>query len=104
MKNYLETYARKTPKFQMGGEMDPGMGADPNMGEPGMGAPEQGGAPDIEGMLMEFAQTQDPNLAVAICNGILEAMGGAPEGQPMMRRGGRLQTQAPIFRKGGKLL
>ena len=67
-----------------------------------------GGAPDIEGMLAEYAQTRDPQLAVAICDTLVEMIsaqqgggGGAPagpEGQPMARQGMKT-SRAPIFRK-----
>jgi hypothetical protein len=54
------------------------------------GGPEAGGPPaapggDIEGMLMEYAQSRDPELAVAICDALVEmlaAQGGGPEGPP----------------------
>jgi hypothetical protein len=104
MKDYLEIYAKKaTPKFQMGGEMP---------AEPGMeqGAAPQGGGDQLQAMLAEYAQTRDPQLAVAICDTLVEMMGAqgggeAPAGEaPMMRRGGRFITKAPIFKKGGKLI
>jgi len=101
--NYLDKYApkRSTPKFQMGGEMAPEPGMEPGM-EP---APAGGG--DVEGMLMQYAETRDPQLAVQICDTIIEMMaqqqGGAPAGgEPMMRNGGRMS--APKFRKGGRLV
>lgn len=109
MTDYLRKYAPGVPKFQMGGEMapaEPAMGAAP--AEQGMG----GGEPDLQAMLMEFAQSQDPQLAVQICNLLLEMMqgqggaeGGAPaagEATPMAARGMAIKT--PVFRKGGKLL
>lgn len=97
MKDYLNTYGNKTPKFQEGGAMQ----------EPAA-APQQQG-PDVEGMLQQYAQQPSPELAVAICDSLVAMMGaaqgGAPEGgAPMpaaangMRMGG-----APKFRKGGKL-
>jgi hypothetical protein len=109
MTDYLRKYAPGVRKFQMGGEMapaEPGMEAAP--AEQGMG-----GEPDLQAMLMEFAQSQDPQLAVQICNLLLEMMqgqgaeGGAPgapgaEAMPMAARGMAIKT--PVFRKGGKLL
>ena len=63
------------------------------------------GAPDIEGMLMEYAQTRDPQLAVAICDTLIEMMAGqgAPAGEPgmapPMARSGMKMSKAPIFKK-----
>ena len=99
--NYLEKYAsNNTRKFQEGGQM-------PEGGAPAPEAPQAGGGqPDIEGMLAQFAQSQDPQLAVEICNALVSMMGAqAEQGQPMpaQRNGGRMSYQAPMFKKGGKL-
>jgi hypothetical protein len=106
-KDYLKEYAQVSgvKKFQMGGEMAPAGGEM---------APEQapaggGGGPDIEGMLMQYSQTGDPQLAVQICDAIVAAMGaqgGAPA--PAMGDGGTVNSMgrmsyAPTFRRGGKL-
>jgi len=74
-----------------------------------MGAPAGAPAgPDIEGMLQEFAQTQDLELAGVICNLIIEAMGGgAPEAAPapeMMRNGGKFGANTPVFTNNGTLI
>lgn len=103
-KNYLKAYAApKVNKFQMGGEM-PAEGAQAPQGAP---APAQGGAPDVEGMLAEYAQSRNPQLAVAICDMLVEMMaqqgGAAPQGAQSMRNGGRMNYSAPMFRKGGRL-
>lgn len=98
MTNYLKKYGN-TPMFQQGGEMPT---------EPA--APAQGGA-DLEQMLMQVVQSQDPNLALQFCNMLAEQMGGggqapaAPMGSepaavPMGRRGMRLQ---PRFGTKGNL-
>jgi hypothetical protein len=95
MENYLEKYSgAKTPKFQEGGAMP----------APEAAAPA-GGAPDLEGMLMQYAETRDPQMAVAVCDALLAQMGGgAPaEPTPEMGYGGRMDTAAPRFKKGGKL-
>ncbi len=97
--NWIATYGndQRSQKFQAGGPMGPEAGAP--------AGPEAGGAPDLEGMLMEYSQTRDPQLAVAICDMLVEMMaaqqGGAPEGAPaeaatppMARRGMRM---APKF-------
>ena len=98
MKNYLEMYSAKaTPKFQAGGAMPAG---EPMPAEQAPAAPQGGGA-DIQGMLMQFAETQDPQLAVAICNELLAMMGGGAA--PEMGSGGRMNYKAPMFKKGGKL-
>jgi hypothetical protein len=99
--NYLEKYAKTgTRKFQDGGAMP---------AEPAAPAP-QGGGNDIEGMLTQYAQTRDPQLAVAIADALVEMMsaqqgGAAPEGAaPAMAKGGRMgYSPAPMFKKGGKL-
>ena len=103
-KNWLKTHG-KARKFQAGGAMAPA---------PEEGAPAGGGGPEeqLQAMLMEFAESQDPQLAVAICNMLLELMGGgaaAPEGgapapeaapaPPMGRNGLRMTAKGPIFKK-----
>jgi len=96
--DWIATYGneQKTQKFQAGGPMAP---------PPEAGA---GATPDLEGMLMEYSQTRDPQLAVAICDMLVEMMaaqqGGAPEGvapeaaaaPPMAKKGMRM-SKAPIF-------
>lgn len=91
--NWIETYGKpeQVKKFQAGGAMAPPAGPDAGAGAPpagpDAGAP-QGGAPqggDIESMIAEYAQTRDPQLAVAICDQIVQMMaqggqGGAPGG------------------------
>jgi len=101
MKDYLSKYAKKVSKHQMGGPVEGAPAPEAGM------APEAapaGGAPDLEGMLMEFAQSQDPQLAVAICNALLEQLGGGAAPAPAMERGGRMSYNKPMFRKGGKLI
>ena len=107
MRDWINTYG-KVRKFQAGGPMaGPGPEAAP-AGPPQGG----GGAPDIEAMLAEYEQTRDPQLAVAICDVLVEMMAGAgagpggpeggapppPEGAPMGRRGMKLR-RGPIFKK-----
>jgi hypothetical protein len=115
MTDYLKRYGTNkvaVRKFQMGGDMgaapvEPGM-------EPGMapeaGAPAEGGM-DLQAALMEFKESQDPELAVMICNELIKVMeGGAEMGAPaeggepvaMASRGAKLKT--PMFRKGGRLV
>jgi len=96
-KDYLKVYAKNNvAKFQMGGEM-PAEGAAP--------AAPQGGQPNVEEMLMQYAQSRDPQLAVAICDMLVEMMAAQQGGQPApaMRNGGRMNYAAPMFRKGGRL-
>lgn len=126
MKNYIEMYSTPAQirKFQDGGQMappagGPGAGAPPE-GAPA-GAPAQGGG-DIESMIAEYAQTRDPQLAVAICDMIVEMMaqgqggqggqsgqggaspdqgqGGAPAGAPMGKKGMKFKNKGPVFKKG----
>ncbi len=91
--DWITTYGKeqKSQKFQAGGPMGPEAGA--------------GAGPDLEGMLMEYSQTRDPQLAVAICDMLVEKMasqqGGAPAGAeaaapPMAKKGMRM-SKAPIF-------
>jgi len=103
--NWIGAYGNKrVRRFQAGGPM----GGPP----PGPEGAAPGGAPDLEGMLMEYAQTRDPQLAVAIADALVEMMmaqqGGAPagpggppppEGGAPMARGGMRTSRAPIFRK-----
>lgn len=101
-KNWLGTYG-KTPiqKFQQGGPM----GGEQTAPE---GAPAGEAAPggNIDAMLAEYAQTRDPQLAVAIADALLEIMsqgGGAapaPEGAPapQMGRNGLKMNRGPVFK------
>lgn len=97
-KDYLGLYATNgVKKFQMGGEMAPEAPAEAP-------APAGGGA-DLEGMVMQYAETKDPAMAVQIADALvsmLGAQGGAAA--PAMKNGGRLSyDNAPMFKKGGKL-
>lgn len=113
-KDWLNQYKGGVRKFQEGGAMTP---APAQGGAPGgqEGAPQGGGA-DIEAMLSEYAQTRDPQLAVAICDMLVEAMmgaqqggqpgapapgaeAGAPQGGAPMGRNGMRMTRGPVFRK-----
>lgn len=108
----MNQYSAKPGKFQAGGPMAP-----PPEGAPAPGGAGPGGAPDLEGMLAEYAQTRDPQLAVAICDLLVEFMasqggpggpggpppggpppGGGPGGPPMARKGAKLR-RGPVFRK-----
>lgn len=108
-KNWIESYSNKgVQKFQEGGAMAPA---------PAEGAPAEGGAPapeggagEIDAMLAEYAQTRDPQLAVAICDTLVEMMaggaagappaeGGAPEGGAPMARNGAKLRRGPVFKK-----
>lgn len=102
--DYLQKYApAAVTKHQAGGPVD---GAP--AGAPAAGA--EGGPAQLEQMVMEYAQSRDPQLAVAIADALVAVMqgqGGAPQGgapAPAMAKGGRLGTQPTlVFRKGGKL-
>lgn len=107
--NWIETYGKpEIKKFQAGGAMAPPAGPDAGAGAPPAG-PDQGGAPqggDIESMIAEYAQTRDPQLAVAICDQIVQMMaqggqGGAPAGPDA--GAGAPPAGAPAGRKGMKL-
>jgi hypothetical protein len=95
-KDYLNAYS--TPKFQMGGEMP----AEAPMEGPAPEAAPQGGANELEMMLAQYAETRDPQIAVAICDVLVEQlMGGGA--QPMPAAGMGTRMEAPMFRKGGRL-
>lgn len=107
--NWIAEYGDKkgTQKLQGGGGMTTAQG-----GEAGAGAGAGAQGPDLEGMLMEYSQTRDPQLAVAICDMLVEMMaaqqgGGAPpeggaaappaEAPPMAKKGTKMSSKAPIF-------
>lgn len=99
-KNWLQEYGNKPQKFQVGG-VTPAATPAP---EAGAGGPGQ----QLDAMLAEFAQTQDPQLAVAICNMLLEliasqgggdAAAGMPAGAPPMARRGTKMSGVPVFKK-----
>lgn len=88
-------------KFQEGGAMPPEAAGAPVPEAGAEMAPEQGGGDLMEQILqaaMQAVQTQDGNLALQVCQAIVEMAGGgagapaqAPEGQePVYRKGGRL--------------
>lgn len=101
-RNWIENH--KVRKFQQGGAAPaPAEGA-PAQGEQAAPAP---GA-EIDAMLAEYAQTRDPQLAVAICDMLVELMagtqpaapapGGAPQGGAPMARNGMKLTRGPVFK------
>ena len=77
-------------KYQAGGPMP----ADPAMA--GAPAPEQGGqdqmTAQLEQMAMEIIQSVGPEGAAMLAEMIMAMLqqGGAPQGQPVFRRGGKL--------------
>lgn len=83
-------------KFQAGGEME--APADPAMQEAAP-APQEGGGDPMEQIIQGAAQavqTQDPNLALQVCQALVQIAGGeqpAPEapGQPVYGKGGVLK-------------
>jgi hypothetical protein len=109
-KDWIGAYAPANTirKFQEGGAM-----AAPEAGAPAgpEGAPAAAPAGgDIEAMIAEYAQSRDPQLAVAICDLIVEMMaqgggagapaaGGAPEGGAPVARNGMKFKRGPVFKK-----
>lgn len=73
---------------------------------PEAAAPQQGGE-DPTVMLMQGAQqavqNQDCQIAIRVCQMVLEMLGGAPaeEGEP--GAGGAPQSE-PVYRRGGRLV
>ncbi len=82
-------------KYQAGGPMpaDPAMAGVPAEAAP---APEQGGQDQmmaqLEQMAMEIIQSVGPEGAAMLAEMIMAMLqqGGAPQGQPVFRRGGKL--------------
>ena len=107
MTDYLNKYGKKaTPMFQGGGEVPAQAGAPAPAPE---AAPQGGGG--IEEMAGQYAQTRDPQLAIQIADAVVEmiaqSQGGAPQGgvpAPAMKKGGRLDSNVPMFSKGGEFL
>ena len=63
--------------------------------------PEQGGSPE-EQILMacqQALQTQDCNLAMQVCQAIMQMLGGQQQAPPTAP-----QEQEPVYKKGGKLI
>lgn len=112
----------KIRKFQVGGAMPEGAPMEPGMEgapmepgmEPGMeGAPAEGQGGDPVMQIVEMAaqalQTQDPNMAMAVCEGLISlvqgagggapAPGGAPAEPVMMRKGGKVCKKGAKMRK-----
>ncbi|MES1922979.1 hypothetical protein MHBO_004511 [Bonamia ostreae] len=116
-KDYINHYGKRTQKFQEGG-----MAPAPEQMAPEGGAPAgpEGGdqGAEIQAAIQQVIQTQDPELALQVCNALGEMMGisgggegapaegapapgpegaGAPmpEDTPMARRG--IKTRRPVF-------
>ena len=105
MEDYIKKYAKKgVTRHQDGGPVAPEQGAMPAGQET---APAEQGGGDLQTMLMQAYQSQDPQMALQVVNMIVEQMqagqGGQEQGgaMPAARNGMRLKS--PIFRKGGKL-
>ena len=80
-------------KFQEGGAVE----QTPAPEQGGAPAPEQGGSPE-EQILMACQQaleSQDCNLAMQVCQAVLQMLGGGgqpePQGEPVYRKGGQLK-------------
>ena len=71
---------------------------------PEAAAPQQGGE-DPTAMLMQGAQqavqNQDCQIAIQVCQMVLEMLGGAKAGGP--EAGGAPQSE-PVYRRGGRLV
>lgn len=112
-KDWIGTYGPNTKKFQEGGAMSapaPAPGAPAPEAAPAPSGGEGGG--DLEAMIAQYAQTRDPQLAVAICDMIVEMMaqgGGAgapaPGGDgmaPAAAKNGMKLKKGPVFKKKSK--
>lgn len=87
----------KIQYFQEGGTMDQ---------QQDMQQPQGGGDPtaQLQQMVQQYAQTKDPQLAVAIADTLVQAMGlGGGEGAPAQPGQAPQQAGAPAYAKGGTL-
>lgn len=73
---------------------------------PEAAAPQQGGE-DPTAMLMQGAQqavqNQDCQIAIQVCQMVLEMLGGAPAEEDEPGAGGAPQSE-PVYRRGGRLV
>jgi hypothetical protein len=100
MTDYLKEFGTNRPvqKFQMGGPAPSPMGPDPGQAPPQDPA-AQGGQPDIEQMIMQVYESQDPQLALQVINMIVEQSGMAGGGG-----GGVPEQPSPVMaRRGAKV-
>lgn len=96
IKNYDEK--QFLPKFQEGGEM-PAPEAAPAAAPAAPKAP-QGGEDPMQQLAMacqQVLETQDCNLAMQVCQALLQMIGGGAPEAPAAP-----ENQAPVFKKGGK--
>lgn len=87
-------------RFQQGGEMAPAPESAPEAAPAPEQAPEQGGDP-LEQIVMAAAQalqTQDAQLALQVCQALVELAQGGAQPAPAAPEG-----QAPVYKKGGRL-
>ena len=107
--DWINTYSGNRPvqKFQAGGPTSGAAPGTPQAGDQsGQGGGQQG--PDLEGMLKEYAQTRDPQLAVAICDSLVQMMAqqqGGPAAGGAQQAGGMAPSgpEAPAGRRGMKM-
>ena len=92
--NFQNDELNKLLKFQEGGEMAP---TEPTPTEP---APAEGGSPEeqIIQAAAQAVQTQDAQLALQVCQALVEMAGGGAQPAPAAPEGA-----APVYRKGGRL-
>lgn len=73
---------------------------------PEAAAPQQGGE-NPTAMLMQGAQqavqNQDCQIAIQVCQMVLEILGGAPAEEGRHEAGGAPQSE-PVYRRGGRLV
>lgn len=100
---------KKVQKLAEGGAVAPPLGPEAEQAV----APEQASGQDqIAGMLEQYAQTKDAEIAVQIADMLLVEMGVAqPEGDPSIQEAptspppleGGTPEGVPAFKKGGKI-
>lgn len=90
---------RKLVKLQEGGEIPAAPAPEAAAPAPEQ-APEQGGDPltQLVQAAAQAVQTQDAQLALQVCQALVELAQGGGEPAPAAPEG-----QAPVYKKGGKL-
>lgn len=95
IRNYQEVQ-----KLQEGGPVEGAPVEDPNAAPGGAPAP-QGGEDPTQQILMaaqQAVETQDGQLALQVCQALVEMAGGGAPAEPAAPEG-----QAPVYKKGGRL-
>lgn len=87
------------PKFQEGGEMAPPADGGTEGAAAPAEAPAEGGGPmqELLAACQQALESQDCNLAMQVCQALMQMAGGGGEPAPAEAPG------QPVYRKGGRL-